>query len=146
MGRLHYLCLNIPSGIPRCKDSFWYVTLFLCLLVMYMRTPNPFECIICLKIELHFLYLDLIWVSAPGVRQHWCLSAPTFPPSPAPFPLSPFHHLFSGKVPNGAYHSGDQVKKNEMGRTCGTYGGEERFIQGFSGETWGKKTTWKTQA
>jgi hypothetical protein len=33
------------------------------------------------------------------------------------------------------YHSGDQVKKTEMGRTCGTYGGEERCIQGFSGET-----------
>jgi hypothetical protein len=44
------------------------------------------------------------------------------------------------------YHSGDQVKKTEMGRTCGTYGGEERRIQGFSGETWGKKTTWKTHA
>ena len=27
------------------------------------------------------------------------------------------------------------VKKTEMGRTCGTYGGEERCIQGFSGET-----------
>jgi hypothetical protein len=26
------------------------------------------------------------------------------------------------------YHSGDQVKKTEMGRTCGTYGGEERCI------------------
>jgi hypothetical protein len=44
------------------------------------------------------------------------------------------------------YHSGDRVKKTEMGRTCGTYGGEERCIQGFSGETWGKETTWKTQA
>jgi hypothetical protein len=32
-------------------------------------------------------------------------------------------------------HTNDQVKKNEMGRTCGTYGGEERCIQGFSGET-----------
>jgi hypothetical protein len=31
------------------------------------------------------------------------------------------------------YHSGDQVKKTEMGRTCGTYGREERCIQGFSG-------------
>jgi hypothetical protein len=27
------------------------------------------------------------------------------------------------------------VLKTEMGRTCGTYGGEERCIQGFSGET-----------
>ena len=33
------------------------------------------------------------------------------------------------------YHSGDQVKKTEMGRTCGAYGGEERCIQGFSGKT-----------
>jgi hypothetical protein len=33
------------------------------------------------------------------------------------------------------YHSGDEVKETEMGRTCGTYGGEERCIQGFSGET-----------
>jgi hypothetical protein len=29
---------------------------------------------------------------------------------------------------------GDQIK-NEMGRACGTYGGEERCIQGFGGET-----------
>jgi hypothetical protein len=43
------------------------------------------------------------------------------------------------------YHSGDEVKKTEMGRTCGTYGGEEKCIQGFSGETWGKETAWKTQ-
>jgi hypothetical protein len=28
-----------------------------------------------------------------------------------------------------------QVKKTEMGRTCGTYGGEDRCIQGFSGKT-----------
>jgi hypothetical protein len=32
------------------------------------------------------------------------------------------------------YHSGDQVKKTEMGRACSTYGDEERYIQGFSGE------------
>jgi hypothetical protein len=25
------------------------------------------------------------------------------------------------------YNSGDQIKKTEMGRTCGTYGGEERW-------------------
>ena len=33
------------------------------------------------------------------------------------------------------YHPDDEVKKTEMGRTCGTYGREERCIQGFSGET-----------
>jgi hypothetical protein len=32
-----------------------------------------------------------------------------------------------------------------MGRTCSTYGGEERSIQSFGGETWGKETTWKIQ-
>jgi uncharacterized protein YxeA len=29
---------------------------------------------------------------------------------------------------------------------CSKYGGEERYIQGFDGETGGKETTWKTQA
>ena len=28
---------------------------------------------------------------------------------------------------------GDQIKKNEIGGTCNTYGGEERCIQGFGG-------------
>ena len=32
-----------------------------------------------------------------------------------------------------------------MGGECGTYGGEDRCIQGFGGDTWGKETTWKTQ-
>jgi hypothetical protein len=32
------------------------------------------------------------------------------------------------------YHSGDQIKKTEMGRACRAYGGEERCIQGFIGE------------
>jgi hypothetical protein len=35
--------------------------------------------------------------------------------------------------------SGDQVKKTEMGRTCGTYGGEERCMQGFYGKLEGKR-------
>ena len=29
-----------------------------------------------------------------------------------------------------------------MGWTCSAYGGEERLIQGFGGETRGKETTW----
>jgi hypothetical protein len=33
------------------------------------------------------------------------------------------------------YFSGDQQMKTEMDRACGTYGGEERCMQGFSGET-----------
>jgi len=29
----------------------------------------------------------------------------------------------------------DKIEKNENGRACSTYRGEERFIQGFGGET-----------
>jgi hypothetical protein len=38
-------------------------------------------------------------------------------------------------VPLTTYHSDDEVKKTEMGRPCGKYGGEERCLQNFSGET-----------
>ena len=31
--------------------------------------------------------------------------------------------------------SGDKIEKNEMGEACSAYGGEERHIQGFDGET-----------
>jgi len=52
---------------------------------------------------------------------------------------------------NGLYsytqiYSGDQIQKNEMGGPCSMYGTEERCIQGFGVETWGKETSWKTQA
>jgi hypothetical protein len=33
-----------------------------------------------------------------------------------------------------------------MGGACSAYGGEERCVQGFGGETWGKETTGETQA
>jgi hypothetical protein len=32
-----------------------------------------------------------------------------------------------------------------MGRACSTYGGEQRCVKSFDGETWQKKTTWKAQ-
>jgi hypothetical protein len=38
--------------------------------------------------------------------------------------------LYALYSPNIKY----QIKKTEMGRTCGTYGRDERCIQGFSGE------------
>jgi len=41
-------------------------------------------------------------------------------------------------------HWGDQIKKNEMGWSCGMYGGKERCIQGFGWEICGKETTWGT--
>ena len=33
-----------------------------------------------------------------------------------------------------------------MGGACSMYGGEERLVKSFGGETSGKETTWKTQA
>ena len=33
------------------------------------------------------------------------------------------------------YCAGDEIEKNEVGRACSTYGGEELCIQGFGGET-----------
>jgi hypothetical protein len=39
-----------------------------------------------------------------------------------------------------------KIENNEMGGACSTYGGEERRIQDFGGETWGKETTWENQA
>jgi len=33
------------------------------------------------------------------------------------------------------YCSGDKMKKNEMGGACSAYGGGERRIQGFGGNT-----------
>jgi len=38
------------------------------------------------------------------------------------------------------------IENNEMGGVCSTYGGKERHIQGFGGETWGKETTLETLA
>ena len=32
------------------------------------------------------------------------------------------------------YYLGDQMKKNEVGRACGKYGRQERFVEGFGGE------------
>ena len=44
------------------------------------------------------------------------------------------------------FFAGDQIKKTERGRTCSKYVGEERCIEGFGEETWGKEATWKTRA
>jgi hypothetical protein len=33
------------------------------------------------------------------------------------------------------YYSGNQIEKNEMGGACSMYGGKERCIQDFGGET-----------
>jgi hypothetical protein len=33
-----------------------------------------------------------------------------------------------------------------MGVACSAFVEEERHVQGFGGETWGKETTWETQA
>jgi len=40
---------------------------------------------------------------------------------------------------------GGQIKENERGGACSTYGRQERWIQGFGGRNLTEKTTWKTQ-
>jgi len=42
--------------------------------------------------------------------------------------------------------AGDKIEENEMGWACSAYGGEERRIQGFGGETCWKKAAGETQA
>jgi hypothetical protein len=36
------------------------------------------------------------------------------------------------------YYSGDQTKKNKVGEACSKYGGGERCLNSFGGETRGK--------
>jgi hypothetical protein len=55
-------------------------------------------------------------------------------------PLVGFGFLISFHV-GPKYYSDDQIKKNEIGGACGTYGGQERCIHYFGGETRGKETT-----
>ena len=43
------------------------------------------------------------------------------------------------------YCAGGNIKKNEVGGACGTYGGGERYAQGSSGETQGKEAIEETQ-
>ena len=38
-----------------------------------------------------------------------------------------------------------EIKKNEMNKACSTYMREDRCLQAFGVENWGKKTAWKTQ-
>jgi len=33
------------------------------------------------------------------------------------------------------YNPQNEIKEDEMGRACSTYGGEERFIRGIGGES-----------
>jgi hypothetical protein len=43
--------------------------------------------------------------------------------------------MYMGIMMLGRLKYTQQIKKTEMGRTCGTYGREEMCIQGFGGET-----------
>jgi len=43
------------------------------------------------------------------------------------------------------HFAGHKIKRIEMGRACSMYGGGERFVQGFGGETWEKETAGETQ-
>ena len=60
--------------------------------------------------------------------------------------VSKFVNVVLFSAPLTQYCSCDKIEKNEKGAACSAYRGEERRIQGFGGETWGKETTWKTHA
>jgi hypothetical protein len=49
--------------------------------------------------------------------------------------------LYNSHSSTNTYYLYDQTKKNEMGRACATYGGQEKCMQGFCGVTCGKETT-----
>jgi len=51
--------------------------------------------------------------------------------------------MYKPLMPN---RSGDQIEKNEVGRACSMYEGEQRYIQGFGVGTRGKETIWNIQA
>jgi hypothetical protein len=55
-------------------------------------------------------------------------------------------HIASYFVVIPKYYQADQIKENEVGRTCGTYGRGEESGQGFGGKARGKETAWKTKA
>ena len=57
--------------------------------------------------------------------------------------LSIYYILYTYFWPT-LYYSGSHIKENEMGGTCGMYGWEEWWIEGFGGEIWGEETTWNT--
>jgi hypothetical protein len=42
------------------------------------------------------------------------------------------------------YYSGYHLKKDEIGGSCGTYGGKNKYIKGFGEKMWRKETTCKT--
>jgi hypothetical protein len=43
--------------------------------------------------------------------------------------------LTKHNVPLNKQFSGDKIEKNEIGGACSAYGGEERRVQSFGGET-----------
>ena len=49
-------------------------------------------------------------------------------------PVSFFGIITKSKLPV-CDRSGDKIKKNEMGGACSKYGGEDRRVQVFGGET-----------
>jgi len=41
-------------------------------------------------------------------------------------------------------YKGDKIEEDVIGRACGTFGGEEKCVQSFGGETSRKEPAWKT--
>jgi hypothetical protein len=43
--------------------------------------------------------------------------------------------VYVRSVPLTQYCWGDKIEKNEVGEACSAYGGEQRRVEGFGGET-----------
>jgi hypothetical protein len=70
--------------------------------------------------------LDKCWclVFVVQCTRHGCMSS------------WPYHVLrFNSVVSLTQYCADGKIEKNEMGGTCGAYGGGERYAQGVGGET-----------
>ena len=64
--------------------------------------------------------------------------------SAVPQPTASSEYYIKKSLMTCTAHQINQIKKTELGGTCGTYWGQEGCIKGFSGDTLRKDTTWKT--
>jgi len=84
-----------------------------------MESPDIFR-----KPPVNLGVVPRLWTGRPGVL---CC--------PAEARGFSFPKLGNQSVLLNQYCSGDKIEKDEIGGACGAYGGEERRILGFGGET-----------
>jgi hypothetical protein len=131
-GQLYYFFLSLPSFCVVGKNGFIFKEFFETLLKLHVTWLFSYTSVdrtetqpAAFSVELHYQVVSKSF----SVLGHGHTNFTFFFFSFTSYNKPKFKKLLT------KYHSGDQVKKTEMGRACGTYEGEERCIQGFSGET-----------